>query len=1264
MKKVLLFVHLLLIVVATTYAQSLNEDFEGDQFPPKGWETRCIEYSLLSYPKWEQVNNKDINTFVTGYKGGKAAQSTSSGAGFSALWTSNWLITPQITVGNNEYLSFMLGANGAYNDLKDVNPYELKVMVSTAGNDSVSFKETIFSIIPKGVLPWGNYTIDMSKYAGQKVYIAFWDFGHALNATGCFLFNKLYLDNIKMTQTPSPDVALSSIDGIENGCRLEQALKVTVKNTGAASPAYKLCYQVDKNPIVIQNINEALGSGEEKQCSFTEKIKFTEPRQNIDSVYTIKTWVEASNDANLFNDTLSATVVITTSMEYPYKMTIENAPENLRSSAAEGRRNAYWKWLGADEENVQNCWLYSPYVGQSAILASNCITLPQGKVRINFEYQCGEGFTVTASLGNFDYGKYELTGTSARLLASPYEWVKGGFTIDVNELGKYSLGLTTSVAGSQLLMRNIEICDPYNDIVAQKIVSPYANAMMKNNSVTVTATFMNIGKDDLQNIPVHYRLNDGAVIDGVIAALPVGQKIDYTFETKADFSQPGANELKVWSALAEDGDKGNDETAATVQVYEAAGFPYKMGFEPEENWKNWICYNPEKDNVYWEVTQVTSGGATFAKEGQYAAYINSFSGITHNDWLISPAITVPKGKVRLSFYYATLYASGVSNLKVYLGKTDSYSDFKEGTPLATLPIDNVKYYKQGYVLLDIEEAGNYYLAFYNDGSGRDIILDDVRLDQDNDMAINAVGSSAKDGFYLTNADITLSFMNHGTKAISNVPLSYVVYKDGSEADKAVQTVSETYTGTIEPGATIEYTFRKKADISTPGTYFFLGEVKEASDCDAFNNKMFSSNSVIHYEAATIPYVGDLETDLERSQWIFNGGWATGNNFTAANSAYSGTGGIRHAGTASGDGDWVFSGCIEIPAGTYDFGFFYRTYLNISGTSTPEKNGQDFEVFLGEAPTTEAMTMSIYKAEKALVQGREYQKVVKQITIPANGHYYIAVKCTSTATLSSSLFMDYFTIKKPVTTGLSIETEPYIADFANKESEWYHYYPSVSHFEQWTVAKVNDETFMKTQVTRDDAHTGLTYKPCPGAYVAPVISLKKGDIVKATFDYSIIIKSTAPESTEQYVRLYIADKDMPDAFTTLVASGDDNSGDRATASGSITVPADGLYYFGYMVESPVSTQAFNLYSAKIEKTGNDPNVGVQNVETEDNGYYMSGRTLYLNGDYQTIRIYNGNGQLILNTGNASKIELDSYEKGIYILSLTSRLATKTSKFLVK
>ncbi len=1264
MKKVLLFVHFILIAVVTIHAQSLNEDFESGQFPPEGWTTRCIDYpSLKNFPSWSQVEPND--PYLTGYKGGKAACSLSAGCGKSAAWTSSWLITPQITINENDYLNFMLGANAAFNGLTTTtDPYKLTVMVSTTAADSICFTDTIFQIAPKNILSWGSYSIDMKKYAGKKVYIAFWNFGHTQGTAGAFVANKMYLDHVRITQTSSPDVALSSVSGVVNGCQLEQTLKATIKNTGSAASSYKLCYQVNDNSAVKENINEALESGKEKEYVFNAKVKFTEPRQNMDSVYNIKVWVEAPNDANLYNDTLTTAVTIVGSMEYPFKVSGEDAPKFFRSSTADGRLNAYWKWFSVDDGGENN-WLFSPYRGKTSILASNCIVLPVGEVRIKFEYKCPINFKVTASLGNFDYSNYESIGTSDELPASAYEWAKGGLTVNVKDLGKYSLGLTVN-STSQLQMRNIEICDPYNDVAVKAITAPYANAMMKNNAVTVTAVFKNVGKDDLQNVPVHYQAKDGKVVDGVIASLSRGEEVSYTFDTKADFSQLGANELKVWSTLQSDGDSSNDEATTTVEVYEAAGFPYKMSFEPDESWKNWITYNPEKDIVYWEVMQVVNGNINYAKEGQYAAYINSFSGVTHDDWLISPAITLPKGKVRLSFYYTTLYATGTSNLKVYFGKTDYYADFKNSTPTATLAVTNTKFYRQGYVLLDVEEAGNYYLAFYNDGSGRDIILDDVRLDEADDMAIESVDAPAQNGFYLTDTEVTVSFVNHGAKTKTNVPLSYTVYRDGTESSNISQTVTETYTGSIEPGASAQYTFTKKADISTPGTYLICGEVKDASDSDDYNNKIFSSPAIIHYKAGTIPYVGDLETDLERTQWKFTSGWATGNNFTSANSAYSGTGGIRHSGAAlnKNDGDWAFSGCIEIPAGTYDLGFFYRTTLIVNGNPTPEKNGQNFEVFLGNAPAADAMSMSVYKAENALVPGRQYQKVVNTITIPQDGHYYIGVKCTTTNTISSALFMDYFTIKAPVTTGLSLETEPYVADFANRESEWYHYNPSVSHFEQWTVATAGDETFMKTQVTRDDAGVGLIYKPCPGAYVAPVMSLKKGDIIKATFDYSIIIKASAPESTEQYIKLYMADNDMPDAFTTLVANGDDNSGDRATASGSITIPADGLYYFGYLVETPVSTQAFNLYSTKIEKIGTDPNVGIQNAETEESGYYVAGHTLYLTGDYQSVRIYNGNGQLVLHTGNTDRIELDTYESGMYILSLTSGSVTKTGKFIVK
>lgn len=1263
MKKVLLFVHFILIAVATMHAQSLSEDFESGKFPPEGWTTRFIDYSSASnFPKWNLIEDSMIDTNVTGYKGGKVLVSQSSGYGTLAAWTSSWLITPQFTVGENEYLSFMLGANGSYNNLNGIDePYKLTVMVSTTGNDSICFTDTIFKIIPKGVLPWGSYNIDMKKYEGKQVYVAFWDFGHTAGMLGAFLANRVYLDNIRTTQNPAPDLTLSSIGGIADGCQLEQALATTVRNTGLSISTYKLCYQIDEQAIVRQDVNEALGSGMEKEYVFTKKLNFNEPREQMDTVYHIKVWVEAPNDANLLNDTLTTAVSIVGSMEYPYKMTTEEATRYFRSSAPVGRQNSYWKWFSIGEGG-EDCWLYSAYMTNPALLVSNCMVLPKGKVRVNFEYKCANSFKTTISLGNFNYSAYQMAGRSDQLPASPYEWAKAGVTVDVSELGKYSVGLTVDAASSQLLMRNIEICDPYNDVAAQRIISPYANAILKNSSVTVSATFKNIGKDDLQNVPVHYQLN-GKVMNGTIATLLSGQEITYTFDAKADFSSLGSSELKVWSALESDGDKSNDETSVSVEVYEAAGFPYKMGFEPNENWKDWISYNPEKDIVYWGVSQVTSGGINYSKEGEYAAYINSFSGVTHDDWMISPAITLPKGKVRLSFYYTTLYATGVSNLKVYLGKTDYYADFESGILALTVPITNTKFYRQGYVLLDIEEAGNYYLAFYNEGSGRDIILDDVRLDEADDMAIDNISADAKNGFYLRDAEVTLSFMNHGLKTKSNISLSYTLYKDGTKDENIVQTVTETYIGSIEPGAAVNYVFGKKASVSTPGTYFISGEVKDASDSDNYNNKVFSSTSIVHYQPATLPYLGDFESDLERTQWIFGGGWATGSVFTAANSAYSGTGGIRHTGAASQEGDWAFSGCIEIPAGTYDFGFFYRTWLIVSGNPTPEKNGQNFEVFLGNAPSAGAMTLSVYKEDNALVPDRQYRKVVKTITIPADGHFYIGVKCTTTNTASSSLFMDCFTIKAPVTDGLSLEAEPYVADFANRESEWYHYNPSASHFEQWTVSKILDETFMKTKVDRDDKQQGLTYKPCPGAYVAPVMSLKRGDIIRATFDYSIIIKSSAPESMEQYIRLYMADRDMPDAFINLVATGDDNSGDRATVSGSITIPADGLYYFGYMVETPVSTQAFNLYTTKIEKTGTDPSVGMQNTESEDSGYYIQGSTLYLTGDFQHIRIYNGYGQLMFDGANTDKVALGTYQKGVYILSLTSGNIIKTGKFII-
>ena len=76
------------------------------------------------------------------------------------------------------------------------------------------------------------------------------------------------------------------------------------------------------------------------------------------------------------------------------------------------------------------------------------------------------------------------------------------------------------------------------------------------------------------------------------------------------------------------------------------------------------------------------------------------------------------------------------------------------------------------------------------------------------MAIESIVSSAQNGFYLNNAEVTISFMNHGSKTKTNIPLSYTVYKDGTESSNVAQTVTEIYTGSIEPGATVKYAFNE------------------------------------------------------------------------------------------------------------------------------------------------------------------------------------------------------------------------------------------------------------------------------------------------------------------------------------------------------------------------------------------------------------------------------------------------------------------------
>ena len=1246
--KNLLLTFCFILIAVTSYGQALNEGFEGETFPPEGWTVK----SSGDIYKWKSIpytdnGLKNLSGFVQGGENAALSITGYLSVDYGRSNPDSWLITPKITVNNGDILNFMMGYASSYNGMATI-PDEAKikfeVAVSSTGTDEANFETVILSILPQSTDNWNNYSVDLSRFAGQEIYIAFHDYGTPQAFP--MLINSLYLDNIVINQVKASDLSVIAVDSPISSCETEQVVKATVRNVGYDVESYKMNYQVGNNPVVTEMVNEVLAGGDQREYTFQTPATLRSGNE-----YEIKVWVESDADVNHDNDAQTVSIAIGDEIDYPFTMTDDNAETAFMSTTTGGTG-----WHYYNDELKGWCWTLTY---NASYLMSSCISLPKGTVKILFDYRT----LVEADLEVYlvkDFSELTLSGTGNLAVSPAYS--STSMSIDVPEAGLYTLAIKPAVTYmGQLFLDNIQIKDPYDDVTVLSIDSPALNATLAKDNVELKATFKNIGNKDLTNIAVYYQLDNGTKVEETIASMTVGESVEYTFKTgKIDLSAVGMHTLTVGTKLPTDGDPGNDSKSLTISSYEAQAFPYKESFEITENNSNWIISNPDNDVVYWELMQVIDGQVNYAKDGVNAAYISSLAGTEHNDWLISPAINTPKGNARISFYYLTRMSSASAvdgcNIKVYLTKTDQPDEIKKGEPLcvATLTNANLLNYKQGYVSVDVQEAGNYYLAFYNDGQGHDIILDDIRFDKDEDMCMITATNSAETGFNLTENTVTLKVANHGTTVRSNLPLSYTV-NDGKE-------ITETYVGDIAPGDTVTHTFTTKVDISANNTYIIKVAVKDPDDIDAYNNSWVAP-VIINYENGSIPYQCDFETDLERLYWIFGGTWATGNNFSSSRSAYSGTGAIYHSGSAMNpDGDWAYSGCIDIEAGTYDFSFFYRTFLNMID---PEVYGQDFEIFLGTAPDSESMTISVYKAEKSIVSTKQYKKICKSISLNQSGKYYIGVKCSSTTT-AGNFYMDLFSITKPVTTGMELGT--YEADFANREDEWYHYNPSRA-FQQWAQVSEGDATFMQTNraaYSYMDIPTEL-----PGVYVAPVFQCRKGDEIYVSFDYQLSIDY--PENLEEEevakinIGMYMAREDMPESFTETIAIGKVISEDKQTATGMVTIQEDGLYYFGFIADGQKKAAkgtvitTYNLYSAKIWNT-NPP----QSISQEymNGTYIFSDNVLSILKEYSVARVYTVNGMLVGNYSGTDKIDMDTMSKGLYILSIVTDDGIVTGKVYVK
>ena len=145
----------------------LSEGFESSTFPPSGWWRSSVYGSMI----WERVT-LPLSGVITqnAIQGTRAAR-----INYDSPQGEDWLITkkiPNITSGDSLYF-FLIKQ---YEDGPHP-PDSLLIKVSTTDSLKNSFVNTVLKInvagIPVGVQTWHRYSVPLSVFAGENIYIAF-----------------------------------------------------------------------------------------------------------------------------------------------------------------------------------------------------------------------------------------------------------------------------------------------------------------------------------------------------------------------------------------------------------------------------------------------------------------------------------------------------------------------------------------------------------------------------------------------------------------------------------------------------------------------------------------------------------------------------------------------------------------------------------------------------------------------------------------------------------------------------------------------------------------------------------------------------------------------------------------------------------------------------------------------------------------------------------------------------------------------------------
>jgi len=215
---------------------TLYEGFEGATFPPTDWVVVNRDGGTVTWEKYSVY-------YHTG------AYSACSRWESPSLRNDDWLITPRISVGGNDSISFWYRAYMAS------YPESLEVRLSNTTNDPTAFTTVLWAQDGLINTTWERMSIGLGKYGRGKVYLAFVN-------KGLDEF-RIMVDDVLVESYAGPWLAVDPMSGVINPGKGSQIVKLSFSSIGyeedKSANLWISSNDPDESPILVPVYMAILG---------------------------------------------------------------------------------------------------------------------------------------------------------------------------------------------------------------------------------------------------------------------------------------------------------------------------------------------------------------------------------------------------------------------------------------------------------------------------------------------------------------------------------------------------------------------------------------------------------------------------------------------------------------------------------------------------------------------------------------------------------------------------------------------------------------------------------------------------------------------------------------------------------------------------------------------------------------------------------------------------------------------------------------------